>query len=158
MGAIPIVGEVGSLRAPGMLSEEEETRYASAPMKGDKRIFWDHISWRSCPSGHACSFAHSMIQTNHLHWIIRADLDKSGGHRSDMRIAPGAVPGYITTLRETNASGDGEEKPKHPHVWRNKVPKPHTMQADRMCHLQRKRLIWKFGLFLEISYVLDTWR
>ena len=37
---------------PGLLSEEEvETCFAHAPLKGDRRICWDHTSWRSCPRG-----------------------------------------------------------------------------------------------------------
>ena len=41
------------------------------------------------------------------HWLIRAQLAMRGGRRSQMRIAPDAVPGYIADLRETNAVGDG---------------------------------------------------
>ena len=51
-----------------------------------------------------------MVPTENLHWLIRAQLAKRGGHRSQMRIAPDAVPGYIADLRETNVSGDGKER------------------------------------------------
>ena len=106
---------------PGLLSEEEiKLSYAHAPMKDEVRICWDHSSWRPCPRGNACSFNHSMIPTKNLHWIIRAHLAKRGGHRSQVRIAQDAVPGYIAALRETNTAGDGKDVTKPSRVWKVK--------------------------------------
>ena len=106
---------------PGLLSEEEiKLSYAHAPMMDDVRICWDHSSWRSCPRGASCSFNHSMIPTKNLHWITRAQLAKRGRHRSQVRIAPDAVPGYIAALRETNSAGDGKDTTKHIIIWKAK--------------------------------------
>lgn len=62
-----------------------------------------------------------MIPTKNLHWLIRAQLAKRGGHRPQVRIAPDAVPGYIAALRETNSGGYGEERAKPSHVWKPKT-------------------------------------
>ena len=62
-----------------------------------------------------------MIPTRNLHWLIRAQLAKRGGHRSQMRIAHDAAPGYIAALRETNlAGGDGKERAKPVQIWKPK--------------------------------------
>ena len=106
---------------PGLLSEEEiKLSYAHAPMKDDTRICWDHSSWRSCRRGSNCTFNRSMIHTKNLHWIIRAQLAKRGGHRSQVRIAPDAAPGYIAALRETNTAGDGKDTTEPSRAWEPK--------------------------------------
>ena len=106
---------------PGLLSEEEiKLSYAHAPMKDDVRICWDHSSRRSCQRGTSCSFNHSMIPTKNLHWIIRAQLEKRGGRRSQVRIAPDSVSGYIAALRETNSDGDGKNTTKPVRMWKPK--------------------------------------
>ena len=51
-----------------------------------------------------------MMPTKNLHWLIKAQLAMRGGHKSHVRIAPDAVPGYIAALRETNVVGDGYTK------------------------------------------------
>ena len=64
-----------------------------------------------------------MVPAKNLHWLIKAQLAKRGGHRSHVRIAPDAVPGYIAYLRETNQAGDGSNKREAPLAWKPK-PKP----------------------------------
>ena len=61
-----------------------------------------------------------MIPTENLHCLIRAQLAKRGGHRPHGRIAPGAVPGYIAALRETNSGGDGKDPSKPSRIWKHK--------------------------------------
>ena len=55
-----------------------------------------------------------------LHWVIRAQIAKRGGHRSHVRIAPEAVPGYISALRETNSGGDGKGFSNPSRIWKPK--------------------------------------
>ena len=59
-----------------------------------------------------------MIPTKNLHWLIRAQLAKRGGHRSQMGIAPDDAPGYISALRGTNSVGDGEDRSKPVSIWK----------------------------------------
>ena len=123
-----------SYPVPGLLSEEEiKTCYAHAPLKGDRRICWDHTSWRSCPRGQSCAFAHCMMPTKNLHWLIKAQLAKRGGHKSHVRIAPDAVPGYIAALRETNLVGDGQGKTPNKPSWRPKASGIYVPKQDGDC-------------------------
>ena len=116
---------------PCLMSEEEvKLSFAHAPVKEGARICWGHSSWRSRPRGASCSFAHSMITTKNLHWLIRSQLAKRGGHRSQMRIAPDAVPGYIAALRETNLDGDGKERTKPVQIWKPKGGGPVLGHAE----------------------------
>ena len=64
-----------------------------------------------------------MIPTKNLHWLIRAQLAKRG-HLPQVRIAPGAAPGHIAALRETNSGGDGKDHTKPPKIWKPKVVGP----------------------------------
>ena len=77
-----------------------------------------HSSWGSRPRVKACTFAHYMAPADNLHWLIKAQLAKRGGHRPHTRITPAAAPGYIAALRETNGGGAGSTpQPK----WRPKA-------------------------------------
>ena len=71
-----------------------------------------------------------MITTRNLRWLIRAHLAKRGGHRSQMRIAPGAAPGYIDALRETNLAGDGKGRTKPVQIWKPKGGDPVHEHTD----------------------------
>ena len=124
-----------SYPVPGLLSEEEiKTCFAHAPLKDDRRICWGHTSWRSCPRGQGCPFAHCMMPTKNLHWLIKAQLAKRGGHKSHVRIAPDAVPGYIAALRETNLVGDGQVQNKgSKQVWKPKVSEGLAPKQDGEC-------------------------
>ena len=120
---------------PGLLSEDGvKMSYTHAPTKDECRIFWGHSSWRSFPRGDACNFTLCMIPTKNLHWLIRAQLAKRGGHRSHMRISHDAVPGYIAALRETNDSGDVEDRPKASLQWKPKAIQPQPAHNDGVVH------------------------
>ena len=61
-----------------------------------------------------------MMPTKNLHWLIKAQPAKRGGHKSHVRIAPYGVPGYMAALLETNNVGDGHNRRNGPVIWKPK--------------------------------------
>ena len=89
----------------------------------NKRICRGRNSRMSPPRGKACSCARCMIQFKNLHWLIKAQLAKRGARQSQVRIAPGAVPGCVADLRETDHTGDGAGKFKPRPKWTSESPR-----------------------------------
>ena len=71
-----------------------------------------------------------MMPKKNLHWIIKAQLAKRGGRKPHVRIAPGAVPGYVAALRETNQVGDGANKRDGPLIWQPKHTSGKVQKTD----------------------------
>ena len=142
-----------SYPVPVLLSEEAiKTCFEHAPMTGEKRICRDHTSWRSCPSGNICMFAHNAMPFENLHWLIRAQLAKRVGHRAHARIAPDAVPGYIATLRETNTPKDGEAPHATGKIWTPKTQQRENppLQMGTAMNLRLSMLITQWAWFRAI--------
>lgn len=72
-------------------------------------------------------------------------MAKSGGHRSQMRIAPGGVPAYVDALRETNKVGDGNGRSKPALKWKPTASPPVTIQTDGEVPVDEVRLAPSVG-------------
>ena len=73
--------------------------------KNGKILCFDFSAHAGCTKGDACNFSHlQRIKVDGLHWAVKFDLARRGGHLNEKRIDAPLVEGYVQALRSQNSA------------------------------------------------------